>query len=120
MVSRLNSDLFEEVKSFVAEFWSVSPDRISAETAVNDDLGMDGDDGVDFLEAFCVRFGVDSSVFPHDKYFGPEAPADPISVIEGIVRRVTTGRWSDLPALTVGDLVMAVERRRSIRDSQNL
>ena len=70
---------------------------------------MDGDDGEDFLQAFCDRFGVDLSMFPHEKYFGPEAAANPISVIVCIIRRVTTGSWSGLSPLTVGDLVKAVE-----------
>jgi hypothetical protein len=65
----VDSDLLEQVKTFVAEFSSVRQDRISANTRVNDDLGIDGDDGEDFLKAFCARFGVDPSIFPPDKYF---------------------------------------------------
>ena len=107
----MNTDLLEQVKSFVAEFSSVSRDRIVAETRVNDDLGIDGDDGEEFLEAFCARFGVDSNVFPPDKYFGPEAAANPLSIVLSISRRVTTGSWSGSSPLTVSDLVQAIEAK---------
>ena len=110
--------MLEEVKAFVAECWPVPKRRLSAETSVNDDLGMDGDDGVEFMQAFSVRFGVDLSAFPHDKYFGPEAPANPISVVEGIIRRVKTGRWSDLSPLTVGALAEAAENRTWVVESR--
>ena len=115
----MNTALLEEVKAFVAEFWSESPNRISAETSINDDLGIDGDDGEEFLQAFCDRFAVDLSMFPHEKYFGPEAAANPISLIVCAMRRVTTGSWSGLSPLTVGDLVKAVESSRQKR-SQSL
>ena len=114
----MDSELLEEVKAFVAEFWLEPKGRLSAETSVNDDLGMDGDDGIEFMQAFSVRFGVDLSAFPHDKYFGPEAPANPISVVEGIIRRVKRGRWSDLSPLTVGALAEAAENRRWVVGSR--
>jgi hypothetical protein len=107
----VDSDLLEQVKTFVAEFSSVRKDRISADTRVNDDLGIDGDDGEDFLKAYCARFGVDPSIFPPDKYFGPEAGANPLTVVSSITRRLTTGSWSGLAPLTVSDLVKAVEQR---------
>jgi acyl carrier protein len=114
----MNTELLEEVKAFVAEFWYEPKGGLSAETSVNDDLGMDGDDGVEFMEAFSVHFGVDLGAFPHDRYFGPEAAANPISIIAGIIRRVTTGKWSDLSPLTLRDLVEAVENRRWVVESR--
>ena len=109
---RMNDEALEEVKSFVAGFWREPKDRLSAATSVNDDLGMDGDDGVEFMLAFSERFGVDLAVFPLDKYFGPEAGATPLSMVEGIIRRVATGRWSELAPLTLHLLARAAERRR--------
>jgi acyl carrier protein len=114
----MNNEQLEEVKSFVAEFWREPKNRLSAETSVNDDLGMDGDDGVEFMQTFGERFSVDLSAFPHDKYFGPEASATPLPMIEGVVRRVTTGRWSDLAPLTLRDLTEAVEQRGWLVEAQ--
>lgn len=81
-----------------------------AETSVNDDLGMDGDDGDEFMEAFSARFAVDLSAFPYDKYFGPEASATPFTFIAAIILRLTTGRWSTLSPLKLRQLAEAVER----------
>jgi acyl carrier protein len=114
----MNSELLEEVKAFVAEVWYEPRRGLAAETSVNDDLGMDGDDGVEFMLAFAERFSVDLASFPHDKYFGPEAGATPLSMVEGIIRRVTTGKWSDLAPLTLRDLAEAAERRSWPAESQ--
>lgn len=107
----MNNELLEEVKWFVAEFWHEPKARLSAATSVNDDLGIDGDDGVEFMLAFGRRFGVDLSRFPHAKYFGPEESAHPLSMIRGIIRRLTTERWSDLSPLTLRDLTEAATNR---------
>lgn len=107
----MKGELFEEVKSFVAEFLGEPKSRLSAGTSVNDDLGVDGDDGVEFMLAYGERFSVDLSAFPHSRYFGPEAGGNPLSMLVGVIRRVTTGRWSDLQPLTLHDLTDAAERR---------
>ena len=108
----MNDELLEKVKDFVAEFWREPKGKLSAETSVNDDLGMDGDDGAEFMQAFGERFAIDLTAFPHDRYFGPEAGATPLSLAEGIIRRVTTGRWSNLAPLTLRDLAEAAEQRK--------
>src|SRR5215213_11474871 len=105
-------DLLEEVKTFVAEFWGEPINRLTAETSVNEELGMDGDDGAEFMRAFGERFAVDLAAFPHDKYFGPEASATPLSTLVGAVRRVTTGRWSNVAPLTLRALAEAAGQRR--------
>lgn len=102
--------LLKDVIAFVAEYRNEPESRLMAETAVNDDLGVDGDDGIEFLEAFSARFAVDLSAFPHDQYFGPEASATPLSFIEAITLRLTTGRWSKLSPLKLRQLAEAVER----------
>jgi acyl carrier protein len=113
----MNTELLEEVKAFVAEFWREPKGRLSAETSVNDDLGMDGDDGVEFMQAFGERFAVDLTSFSHDKYFGPEAGATPLSMVKGIILRVKTGTWSNLAPLRLCDLTEAAERRSWVVES---
>ncbi len=105
------NNTLEEVKAFVREFWYEPKRGLSAETSLNDDLGMDGDDAIEFMQAFSQRFKVDLTDFPYSKHFGPEAPATPLSVIESFVRRVRTGRWTDLTPLTLRELAEATERR---------
>lgn len=105
-------ELLKQVRALVAEYWNEPESRLFAETSVNCDLGMDGDDGVEFMDAFSVRFNVDLTEFPHDKYFGPEASATPISFINASIRRLTTGRWTNLSPLTLRHLAEAVENGR--------
>jgi acyl carrier protein len=113
----MTCELLEEVKTFVAEFWGEPKNRLAAETSVNDDLGMDGDDGVEFMLEFGERFAVDLTAFPHDKYFGPEAGATALSMLVNVVRRVTTGKWSGLAPLTLRELADAAEWRKWAAES---
>ena len=101
--------LLNEVIAFVAEYCEVPKSRLSAETSINIDLGMDGDDGVEFMQAFSRRFAVDLVTFKHDNYFGPEAAATPISIIAMMMRRLTTGEWTNRTPLTLRQLAVAAE-----------
>lgn len=38
-------------------------------------MGIDGDDAIEFMEAFSKKFDVDLSAFEFDKYFGSENSA---------------------------------------------
>lgn len=113
----MNTELLNELIVFVAEYWEEPTSRLFAETSVNNDLGMDGDDGVEFMEAFSRRFAVDLGRFPHDNYFGVEAAANPISMIASMVRWVTTGSSTKLSPLTLRQLAEAVENGSWVVDS---
>ena len=102
----------KDVMAFVAEFRNEPESRLTGETSLNEDLGVDGDGGIELLQAFSARFAVDLSAFPHDKYFGPEASATPLSFIEAIILRLTTGSWSKLCPLKLRQLAEAVELGR--------
>lgn len=108
----MNMALLNEVTAFVVEYWGEPKSGLSAETSINDDLGMDGDDGLEFMEAFSRRFAVDLAAFPYDNYFGVEASATPISLIASALRRLTTGKWTTLSPLTVRQLAEAAENGR--------
>jgi hypothetical protein len=101
--------LLNEVIAFVAEYSQVPNSRLSAETSINIDLGMDGDDGVEFMQAFSRHFAVDLVTFKHGNYFGPEAAATPISIIAMMIRRLTTGEWTNRTPLTLRQLAVAAE-----------
>lgn len=107
----MDSRLLEEVKEFVAEALQEPKKGLSAKTSITDDLGVGGDDGAEFMQSFSERFAVDLTAFPYEKYFGSEAGATPLTFVVGAIRRVTTGRWSVLTPLTLGDLADAAARR---------
>jgi hypothetical protein len=102
-------DLLDEVIAFIAEYWAVPKSRLSAETSINNDLGMDGDDGLEFMQAFSRRFAVDLGTFPYDNYFGDEAAATPISLFSLTVRWLATGKSTTLSPLTLRQLALAAE-----------
>jgi len=63
-----------ELRAFVSRDLRIAPDRLSPGTSLLHDLGIDGDDGGEFMGRFGVRFAVDLSRFEFDRHFGPELP----------------------------------------------
>jgi acyl carrier protein len=76
----MNSDLKARVLAMVSEFTCVQPLEITQETTLFYDLGIDGDDAVEFFEEFERAFRVDLTDFKIEKHFGTEA-SEPLSSI---------------------------------------
>jgi hypothetical protein len=90
----------EAVLNLVAECTGCSRGQLSLDTALNQELGVDGDDAAELLEAFARKFGVDLSRFPYDRYFGNETTM--LSVFE---------IGSSTAPLTIRDLVQMADQR---------
>ena len=45
---------------------------VTLDTAINTELGVDGDDGIELITAFGQAHAVDVSGFPYAEHFGPE------------------------------------------------
>jgi hypothetical protein len=88
----------------------VKTERISPDTLVNDDLGVDGDDGSEFLEAYAERFDVDLSTI-NEVYFGPEGI--PLHYLVTwpyhLVRWLLGHRAEPYPPLPVSQLIKSAE-----------
>ena len=76
----MNNDLSKEVFAMVSEFTGARPEKLTSETTLFYDLGMDGDDAVEFFEEFGRAFGVDLTDFNIENHFGPEG-SNPLSSI---------------------------------------
>lgn len=61
----------QEVIAFIAEYISVDRSQLGLDVLINDELGVDGDDGTELLEAFSEKFDVDISKI-EKSYFGNE------------------------------------------------
>lgn len=61
------------VVDFLIDFWPVRSDRLRADTRLEEDLGMTGDDAAEFLEAFAQEFEVNLAGIMFHKHFGPES-----------------------------------------------
>ena len=64
-------DIQEEVINFVADYTGTKSLQITPDTLINEELGVDGDDGSELLLAFSEKFKVDLTPI-NETYFGPE------------------------------------------------
>ncbi|HUL21718.1 MAG TPA: DUF1493 family protein, partial [Thermodesulfobacteriota bacterium] len=104
------------VESFVSEFLSLREEEkrsLSEDTKLLQDLGMDGTDAVEFMEAFSEKFDVDMSEFEFKKHFGPEAPATLASLVRYRYCRLFGGDpTGGLIPITLRDLVSAAKVKK--------
>ena len=69
----MNAELYARVKTLVAEQTGVSAEKLNPNTQLSNNLGIDGDDGVELLEAFCKEFEIqNTSEIDLRKHFAPE------------------------------------------------
>lgn len=61
-----------QVFTFVSRQTSFPMSKITLNTDIFLEVGLDGDDAYEFMDTFGHEFGVDLSNFDFDLYFGPE------------------------------------------------
>lgn len=95
MAVEQQSDILEDrVQGFTAQHLGVKRSKLSTATRLNRDLGMDGDDAVEFFKDFAAEFQVnlDDLYARWDQHFGPEGgPSFGFLVI--LVACIITGFW---------------------------
>lgn len=64
----MDKDLF----TFVSSWNLIDPTKIDLATRIESDLGLTGDDAIDFIQEFSKLFNVDSSSLNFEEYFIPE------------------------------------------------
>ena len=95
----MNNEIFNKLKAFVIKQSSVDDEEITRDTRIEDELGVTGDDAVDFIIAYGEEFNVDVTRFMAADYFGPERSLPLPGLFETI-----SGHKSKRKMLTVGDL----------------
>jgi acyl carrier protein len=107
-------DMFKRVESFVLKFWPASKGPLSPDTRLLDDLGMDGTDAMEFMEAFSKEFDVDMSEFEFDSHFGSEgfSPVDVFYLLYCLLGRIFKKDLSGLIPITLRDLVSAAKAKK--------
>ena len=106
--AKVNSDLQEEVISWLVDYLGIEGKKISPMTQINLDLGVAGEDGADLMRAFGMQFGIDVSAFPCRRYFGDEIGINPISLLRTIIRIFFRAALPELAPLRIMDLVNLV------------
>jgi len=67
-----------EVCRFIHEYIGVLEDKVSENTALQKDLGLEGDDAGEFMVAYAEKFSVDLDDFNFSEYFDMEGGFNPI------------------------------------------
>jgi len=96
----MNDEIFNSLKLFVIKEAAVEDEEVTREAKIEDELGVTGDDAVDFLIAYSKAFNVDVTKFMAADYFDGEG--DPI--LPGIIRLFTGKKKKANKILTVGHL----------------
>lgn len=68
-----DEEIQSQIVRFLVEHQRVRESKIKKETRIENDLGITGDDAMEFMEAFFETFQVDFSAFRFDDHFSPEA-----------------------------------------------
>ena len=105
----MNQALFVRVRDFVAAERGVTATRVTPQSTLFGDLGLDGDDAYEFFVAFKEQFDVDLKDLDLDRHFGPEGmyPWTPLYWIILALRSGTPEVKARKEPITVADLVNA-------------
>ena len=101
---------FRQVRQLLARQMGVRENKVTMDTRLRHDLGMDGADAWEFLDAFCEEFSVDLTDFPHDSYFGGEMVFTFMDLYNFLFDRSKL----KMRELTVRELVALTETKRWI------
>ena len=115
----MNTNLESRVKAFVARESGTEPERLTLGTTIFGDLGTDGADGWELIEAFGKEFEVDLAGFDPSKHFGPEQGCSPFTIviwfIEEFLRKKDAHEVAGLSPITIRDLIAAAENKRWLK-----
>jgi hypothetical protein len=107
-----SSSLEREVFDFVAEFCSFPRQNLRRETRLQQDIGVDGDDGDDLLIAFSKRFGVSLDTFYTLNYFNNEG----VSIFDLARLICQLLGFCQIPdekmPITIDDLILSAENKK--------
>ena len=93
--------VLEDVKRILASDFRIKTDSLTEHTRIVEDLKLDGDDGIEFIDSFHNEYPFESSGFNYANYFGSEGLS--LGILNWIRGRKTPQRRP----LTIGMLIDA-------------
>jgi acyl carrier protein len=96
----MNEETFSKLKAFVIKESAVDDEEITRDTKIEDDLGLTGDDAIDFMIAYGKTFNVDVTKFMAADYFNGEGDI----ILPALIGAVTGKKVNQNKILTVGHL----------------
>ncbi len=106
----MEDDVYLKVRDFVADYLGERKERLTENSRLLQDLGVDGADAVELLESFSEKFGVDMAHFPLSEHFGPEAGFNLFYYLYSLLFE-RQKKWRPIP-ITLRDLAAAVRNKR--------
>lgn len=100
----MRGDTYIKIVNLIEEKMGKYRNPLIRETTLERDLGMTGDDAIEFILEFSQRFNVDISQFNIRLYFEPEGD----SILPNVFRSITGKKKSKQKELTIGDLEHSV------------
>jgi acyl carrier protein len=100
----MGNKIFERIKEFTVEQMGLNEKDITEDAGLEIDLGIYGDDAIEYLVAFSKEFNVDITNFMAADYFSGEG----IDIISGITRLFTGKKEKQKKELTMRHLEKAV------------
>lgn len=112
-------EALDEIKELVIAYTGAKPDKLTPETSLHGDLGLDGDTAAGFMAAFTNKFGVDMGGFYWLRYFSDEG-FDPLApVLIAAARRASPqfnrrfrAALAEEREITLGHLAEIAEAKR--------
>ncbi|WP_276504407.1 DUF1493 family protein [Terrimonas pollutisoli] len=100
----MNNEIFDRLKRFTIKQAAVTEKEVTENAGLENDLGVSGDDAVEFIIAFGKEFNVDVSKFMAADYFSPEGD----SILPAFIRMVTGKKHPKQKELTIKHLEKAI------------
>ena len=114
----MNNELTQDVFAMVSEFTGVRSEKLTSTTTLFCDLGIDGDDAIEFFEEFGRTFRVDLTELNIENHFGPEGSNPFTSTITWVQGWWTVDhhRAAGVVPISLQDLVKAAQAGRWVKD----
>lgn len=104
-------EIMTVIKKILADDFSIEPNSLTEHTRIVEDLKLDGDDGIEFIDNFHDQYPFESSDFNYSDYFGSEGLS--LGIFDYFRGRKTPLR----KPLTIGMLVDAAVKGKWISSS---
>ena len=111
----MNDEISKRVRAFTVKQGAVTEKEVMGNPCLERDLGIYGDDAIEFIVAFGKEFNVDVSTFRAAEYFNPEGDF----ILPMIIRFFTGKRQKKNKELTLEHLEKAVIAGRLDEDVIN-
>lgn len=104
----MSNETFDKLKALVIKKTGVDDEEVTRNAAIEEDLGVTGDDAMELLVEYGKAFNVDVTKFMAADYFSAEG--DPI--LPAIIRFLTNKKKRKSKILTIGHLEKGIHAGR--------